>query len=108
MLPCATNSVACWVFLTFTKSTLIAVVPADTMQHNEPLPGMPVMTEAERRGLAIYISEGCVACHTQQVRNIEMDYVKPDWLRVTVQSAVVAALVAYLGWTIRVLWGVGS
>ena len=42
------------------------------------------------------------------VRNIAMDYVKPDWLRVTVQSAVVAALVAYLGWTIRVLWGVGS
>lgn len=56
-------------------STVIAVVPADTMQHNEPLPGMPVMTEAERRGLAIYISEGCVACHTQQVRNIEMDRV---------------------------------
>jgi len=56
-------------------STVIAVVPADTMQYNEPLPGMPVMSEAERRGLAIYISEGCVACHTQQVRNIEMDRV---------------------------------
>ena len=56
-------------------STGIAVVPADNMQHNEPLPGMPVMTEAQRRGLAIYVSEGCVACHTQQVRNIEMDRV---------------------------------
>ena len=42
------------------------------------------------------------------VRNITMDYLKPVWLRLAVQSAVVAALVAYLGWTIRVLWGAGS
>ena len=42
------------------------------------------------------------------VRNITMDYLKPVWLRLTVQSAVVAALVVYLGWTIRVLWGAGS
>src|SRR5690606_24377296 len=27
------------------------------------------------KGLHVYISEGCVACHTQQVRNIEMDNV---------------------------------
>ncbi len=54
-------------------STGIAVAPADRMQHTDPLPAMPKMTDAERRGLAIYVSEGCVACHTQQVRNIEMD-----------------------------------
>ncbi len=51
----------------------IAVAPADRMQHTAPLPDMPKMTDAERRGLAVYVSEGCVACHTQQVRNIEMD-----------------------------------
>ena len=51
----------------------IAVVPANEMQNNEPLPAMPKMTDAERRGLSVYIAEGCVACHTQQVRNIEMD-----------------------------------
>lgn len=54
----------------------IAVIPAYRMQeNNEPLPGDEPMTEAEIRGLHIYISEGCVGCHTQQVRGIEMDKV---------------------------------
>jgi succinate dehydrogenase / fumarate reductase, membrane anchor subunit len=39
------------------------------------------------------------------VRNITMDYLKPVGLRVAVQSAVVAVLVLYLGWTLRILWG---
>jgi len=56
-------------------SILIAVVPAYQMQDNQPLPGDEPMTAAEIRGLDLYISEGCVACHTQQVRNIEMDNV---------------------------------
>lgn len=57
-------------------SILIAVAPATTMQRsNGPLPGSSPLTDAEQRGLAIYIKEGCVACHTQQVRNIEMDNV---------------------------------
>ena len=34
---------------------------------------MPKMTEQEQRGLNVYVSEGCIGCHTQQVRNIEMD-----------------------------------
>ncbi|CAG1011245.1 succinate dehydrogenase / fumarate reductase, membrane anchor subunit [Rhizobiaceae bacterium] len=42
------------------------------------------------------------------VRNIAMDYVKPVGLRLAVQSAAIAALVVYLGWTIQVLWGAGS
>ena len=51
----------------------IAIIPAENLQNNAPLPSMPKMSDAERSGLAVYISEGCVACHTQQVRNIEMD-----------------------------------
>jgi succinate dehydrogenase / fumarate reductase membrane anchor subunit len=39
------------------------------------------------------------------MRNISMDYVKPLAARLTLQAAIVAALVAYLGWTIGVLWG---
>jgi succinate dehydrogenase / fumarate reductase membrane anchor subunit len=39
------------------------------------------------------------------MRNIAMDYVKPIGIRLTLQAAIVAALVAYLGWTIGVLWG---
>ena len=57
-------------------SIFIAVIPAYRMQeNNEPLPGDEPMTEAEIRGLNLYISEGCVGCHTQQVRGIEMDKV---------------------------------
>lgn len=55
-------------------STGVAVAPALNMQdNNAPLPDMPVMTAQEHRGMQIYVAEGCIACHTQQVRNIEMD-----------------------------------
>ncbi|MBK8582864.1 MAG: cbb3-type cytochrome c oxidase subunit II [Flavobacteriales bacterium] len=55
-------------------STGVAISPALYMQdNNAPLPGMPKMTEQEQRGLNVYVSEGCIGCHTQQVRNIEMD-----------------------------------
>jgi cytochrome c oxidase cbb3-type subunit 2 len=57
-------------------SILVAVAPATTMQQNSaPLPGSKSLTIEEHRGLRIYIREGCVSCHTQQVRNIEMDRV---------------------------------
>ena len=39
------------------------------------------------------------------VRNIAMDYVKPIAVRLALQSSIVAALIAYLGWTIGILWG---
>lgn len=61
-------------FLGFvTLSFLVAVAPAYQMQDVEPLPDQAQMTDNERKGLHLYIQEGCVACHTQQVRNIEMD-----------------------------------
>ena len=40
------------------------------------------------------------------VRDIFMDYVKPVGLRLALEVATVAVLVAYLGWTIQLLWGV--
>ncbi|MDF9801373.1 cytochrome c oxidase cbb3-type subunit 2 [Catalinimonas alkaloidigena] len=52
----------------------VAVFPAYQSQENTaPLPTMEPMTEAETNGLHIFVNEGCVACHTQQVRSIEMD-----------------------------------
>lgn len=55
-------------------AVLISVVPAiQAEEQNGPLPSDPGMTAQERRGLGIFIANGCVACHTQQVRNIEMD-----------------------------------
>lgn len=53
---------------------LVAIKPAiDTKKYSAPLPGSSPLTEAERAGKAVYISNGCIACHTQQVRNVEMD-----------------------------------
>lgn len=56
-------------------SLFVAVMPAYQMSDVQPLPDQPGMTLDERAGLHTYIAEGCVACHTQQVRNIEMDKV---------------------------------
>lgn len=55
-------------------SILIAVAPAYWVQaNNEPLPGMVPLTALEQRGMDIYVAEGCIACHTQQVRPIDQD-----------------------------------
>ncbi|HEY2817552.1 MAG TPA: succinate dehydrogenase, hydrophobic membrane anchor protein [Casimicrobiaceae bacterium] len=39
------------------------------------------------------------------VRNILMDYIKPTGWRLSLQTIVICVLIAYLGWTIEVLWG---
>lgn len=53
---------------------IIAIGPALWVQdHNEPLPGSRELTEKEQKGLAVYISEGCLYCHTQQVRPLTLD-----------------------------------
>mgnify|MGYP000437775063 CR=1 FL=1 len=51
----------------------VAIIPAYQMEEYQPIPGQKDLTVSERKGLGIYISEGCVSCHTQQVRSIEMD-----------------------------------
>jgi len=57
-----------------TLSTLIAIVPAHNVQENNPpLSTANKLTDAEIRGKMIYISEGCQACHTQQVRSNAID-----------------------------------
>lgn len=55
---------------------LVAILPAlNNQKNNAPLPGTIQLTDAEMKGKAIYIANGCVACHTQQVRNVDMDNV---------------------------------
>ena len=39
------------------------------------------------------------------VRDIWMDYLKPAWVRLTVETITALVLIAYAGWTIEVLWG---
>ena len=62
-------------FLLFALLTLfVAIIPAlENQSKNRPLPDAVPLTAQEQRGKAIYISNGCVACHTQQVRNVDMD-----------------------------------
>ncbi len=38
------------------------------------------------------------------VRDILMDYVKPDGLRLGLQVCTLLVIAAYLGWTIQILW----
>lgn len=59
-------------------SIFIAVLPAYDLHYVQALPSMEPFTEAEQKGLQVYVKENCVACHTQQVRNIEMDNVWGD------------------------------
>ncbi len=54
-------------------SIMVAIIPAFQMQETEPIPDQQPLTAAQEKGLHIYVSENCMACHTQQVRNIEMD-----------------------------------
>jgi succinate dehydrogenase / fumarate reductase, membrane anchor subunit len=38
------------------------------------------------------------------MRDIWMDYIKPVWLRLTLQIATIVWLVGCMGWAIQVLW----
>ena len=54
----------------------IAILPAFTMQQiYKPLPDAKPLTKDEAAGKAVYVENGCIACHTQQVREVEMDKV---------------------------------
>ncbi len=53
---------------------IVVIVPAfQNQENNAPLPGTMPLTGDEMAGKLIYISEGCVGCHSQQVRNVDMD-----------------------------------
>lgn len=54
----------------------IAILPAFTNQTvYKPLPDAKPLTKDEEAGKAVYVENGCIACHTQQVREVEMDKV---------------------------------
>ena len=53
-----------------------AIQPAlKNQKDNAPLPGSVALSGDALAGKNIYISEGCVGCHSQQVRNVDMDKV---------------------------------
>lgn len=53
---------------------LVALIPAVKNQNNNAiLPDAIPLSEDAIKGKDLYIANGCVACHTQQVRNLDMD-----------------------------------
>lgn len=70
-----------YLFLTATLffvllTVFVAILPALHNQLvNQPLPGVEPLSDEAIKGRALYVANGCVACHTQQVRNVEMDKV---------------------------------
>jgi len=53
---------------------LVAIIPAlNNQKNNKQLPNTEPLSEQAIKGKAVYIANGCVSCHTQQVRNIDMD-----------------------------------
>ena len=57
-------------FLTY----IVVMMPAfQNQKNNAPLPGTKPLAGDAKAGKLIYIGEGCVGCHSQQVRNVEMD-----------------------------------
>ncbi len=53
---------------------LVAIRPAiSNQQNNRPLPDAQPLSQEAIKGKALFIANGCVACHTQQIRNVDMD-----------------------------------
>ena len=76
------SALAFFVFLTL----IICILPAFKNEKiNRPLPQSQPPTAEETHGKQVYIREGCVACHTQQIRNVDMDQVL---LRITLEISV--------------------
>lgn len=62
------------IILFLVLTMFVAIIPAlTTEQNNAPLPNSKPLSKAAMEGKAIFIREGCIACHTQQVRNVDMD-----------------------------------
>lgn len=61
---------ALFAFLTY----IVVIMPAfQNQRNNAPLPDSKPLSGDAWEGKLIYIAEGCVGCHSQQVRNVEMD-----------------------------------
>jgi cytochrome c oxidase cbb3-type subunit 2 len=55
-------------------SIVVAILPAlDNQANNAPLPDATPLEGSAEAGKQVYIANGCVGCHTQQVRAADMD-----------------------------------
>ena len=55
-------------------TVFVAIQPAiNNQENNAPLPNYEPLSDEAFLGKKSFIANGCVACHTQQVRNVDMD-----------------------------------
>lgn len=56
-------------------STMMAILPGIELAKVPPGPQVEPLNELQAHGRAVFVSEGCVYCHTQQVRPLQVDQV---------------------------------
>lgn len=49
--------------------TILVVIPKIMLRQVQPMPELQPYTEAQLRGRQVYIANGCVYCHSQQIRD---------------------------------------
>jgi cytochrome c oxidase cbb3-type subunit 2 len=60
--------------LFITLTLFVAIIPSiKNANDSVTLPGYIPLTREEKAGKLSYIKNGCVSCHTQQVRDVDMD-----------------------------------
>ena len=52
---------------------IVAILPASRVRGTARLPGAPAPTAEQTRGREHYVKEGCGYCHTQFVRELQLD-----------------------------------
>ena len=72
----------------------MAVIPGAVLSRTRPTAGTAALSALAQRGRDVYIGEGCVYCHTQQVRPLAQDRV---WGRPSIASDFAFATPELLG-----------
>jgi succinate dehydrogenase membrane anchor subunit len=84
-----------------------SVIVAGIVFINTPL-SYPVWKDLFAQGwmrVATLLFAASLAWHAWVgVRDILMDYIRPDGLRLTLQIFTLLLLAAYLGWAVQILW----
>ncbi len=57
----------------FVLSVVISVLPAYEIEKTQALKGIVELTTTEMAGRHLYLKEGCGVCHTQFVRDLQVD-----------------------------------
>ncbi|MBA9844383.1 MAG: cbb3-type cytochrome c oxidase subunit II [Ralstonia sp.] len=61
--------IASGMFMLALATSALVVLPFLQLHELKPLPGLKPYTAAELRGRQVYISNGCIYCHSQQPRD---------------------------------------